>query len=65
MEAILDLCLSPLSNRSAVGRPVWMEETVFSLPSSNFSIAWSLFYNSELIHVRRMNFIVFTQFKFR
>jgi hypothetical protein len=36
------------ATRSAVGRPVWMEENIFALSSSNFSIPWYLFYYSEL-----------------
>jgi hypothetical protein len=44
MEAIMGLSLPPLDSRSPDGRLMWMEENVFSLSSSNFSIPWYLFY---------------------
>jgi hypothetical protein len=43
----MGLYLAPFDSRSADGRPMWMEEKVLSLSSSNFSISWSLFYNID------------------
>lgn len=64
MEAIMDFCLPPLESRPAVRRPAWMEEKVFSLPSSNFSVPWSLFYNFELTKICRTDFVSFAELKF-
>jgi hypothetical protein len=54
---MLDLCLSLLDGRSAIGRPVQMGENVFSLPLSNSSIPLCLFRKNELIYFYRTGFV--------